>query len=146
MLKKQIERFITKVRNDDKLFVFVKFVSSKHLEKDIEAQTHIYADNKKHIVGCVMELSRSVFLTNDINLQKGILLHELGHLYTSVGKSSPINEYRAHEWAINKAEQIGLIKTAKYLRLHIDSWQYVPWNEGRLYRLAYHIAKRKKLL
>lgn len=147
MLKSDIEKFIKRVTKNEKIsFVLVKFKSQKTLGKNTDAQTSIFVDKEKKKIGCLIELNKSSFYGNNVPAHQSILLHELGHYFSSSGKRSPLNEYLAQKFSINKAKQMNLPKTVSALKAHITSWKYLPWKDGKIYRLAYCIAKRRHLI
>jgi len=150
MKKSTILRFINKAIGSHKkeMFVLVSFRSHRSM-RNFDGNVSILT-KKGHRwdkLGCIMLLNRSAFATNNnLSRQKAIILHELGHYFTRSCQDSK-REYRAQQWAVHKAKEMGLHGVVYTLKDNIKDWVNYDWNSSnRKYRMAYNIAKNEKLI
>jgi hypothetical protein len=143
MNKKSVEDFIIKCLKPEKEISNTEFEVSytfKNKNPNIDAEIKILNNS------FIFYVKKSFAYDKNINYCKTIILHELGHYVTSVGKCSGINEYNAHLWAVKKAINLKLYNVFNNLMDCLDSWKSVDWTNGRIYRIAYKIALQKNNL
>lgn len=80
---------------------------------------------------------------NDYEDKMATLLHELGHVGNDKIKSTVEDEYKAHVWAIEQAEKLGLDKVKQRLIYDIKAWSDFTWNEKRGQYRRYILANKK---
>ena len=86
--------------------------------------------------GYRLELTRSFIYEKDEVWKRAILLHEVGHIYSSY-QESPLDELRAQLWAIEKARLRRWTRIETMLvRMIREDWAHLFSNENKNHRLA----------
>lgn len=143
MSKKEIEAFIIRCLKTEKGIPDTSFTVSftfKNPSPNISAEINMNRNS------FILYVKKSFTFDKDINWCKTIILHELGHFVTSIGKYSGINEYNAHLWAVKKALKFKMYKVFNSLMSCLESWKECDWKDARIYRIAYKIALQKNNL
>ena len=143
MTKLQIFNFLRLFALQSK--VIIKFVPTSEIGELYPCQV---CEVEKNVY--LLELSRKEFMYNKDQIYlKALLLHEIGHILINhlKIKSATIEEYTAHNLAIN------ITKKRKYSKLHkelcamFESWRIYTWNEDngtyRRYIKASKITRRR---
>jgi len=125
MTKLQVFNFLRLFALQSK--VIIKFTSESKLGEFYPCQVSETEENMY-----LLELSRKVFMYNKDQIYlRALLLHEIGHILVSPLKikSTTIEEYAAHNLAINITKKRKYSKLHKELRAMLESWRIYTWNE-----------------
>jgi hypothetical protein len=78
---------------------------------------------------------------------KAYLLHEIGHLMTSVGPNSGVNEYLAYEWSYKKAKELKAYDITKEIKDQIFglNTKATRGDASQIYAKAYKLAIKLNL-
>jgi len=78
---------------------------------------------------------------------KAYILHEMGHLMTSKGPNSGINEYLAYEWSYKKAKELKAYDIAKEIKDQIFNLntKATRGDASQIYAKAYKLAIKLNL-
>ena len=148
MNKKQIINFIRKVFKkeiaDGKMFdVIYKMDDNDICECEIE----IFRNHNNVNMAFILGINKKTFAKKKNKTWcYCIILHEIGHFITSKGKASGRNEYLAHKWAYEKAQELNLKNVMKVLKESIIEWKDFTEKTYRIYRNAFNIALKENFI
>jgi len=146
MSKKEIIEFIKKALRKEKVSKIFD-ISFKEYDNNVESEIEIFKDSNNKNVAFILCVNKSTFMSIKKRVWcLAVLLHEIGHFCTSKNKPSGLNEYNAHKWAYNKAEQLKLFDVMNELKDCIISWGKLSWSKDRIYRQAYNLALKEKFI
>ena len=158
MTIEQIERFVRKIVKKGIYLVF-------HEDPYDDTCAYVY-QNKPRLI----HINLPRFNKFPLLIQKGTLMHEIGHTQTlptfsgknkdekmrsqekEKGKKGFI-EFDAEVWGIKKAERLGMIQVAHAMRNSLRKWSIIPLEKRRnedsiyyRYFMASQMAKQKNII
>ena len=140
MTRKQLNRFIRKVNHGENCKVVYY---SGHDGGEWDKFSAYVEDNPSELI---IHLNLSVWKDFWDSTKRQMICHEIGHYRSRLNKISKLDsvrEYGAHRWAIHRCKELGMYRVARDLKKELQRWKTLKFTR---YRLAYHIAKEKKLI
>lgn len=94
----------------------------------------------------IIHLDRKALSSNveNVTFFRVYMLHEVGHLLTDDAPGN--NEYHAHKWAIQKAQELGLIYELRLLQGGCLAWLHQHAKKDRTYNQAAKLLLKEGLL